>query len=150
VLFRSKTPKSPKARASSTKKVKATMTTPKAPKTPKAAKAPEVSVTVNLQDYKAELPKVVNVRVSLIKNPQKNLLAYANINLGNILWVNSLRIYTGPNGLGVGYPNDPVQSGDNGLAVAFYPIVSELRDAITTAVLKEYNIEKAKKSPRYL
>ena len=89
--------------------------------------------------------QVTEVRVFPFRtdvNPPNRIKGIAMVILNNQLYIKSLRIMEGANGLYVGYPHDPfyknedVQSGMLSIAA---PTTPELREIIETAVLDKYN-----------
>lgn len=71
------------------------------------------------------------------ESPTGTLKALATVILSDAFQVRNLGVKSGPNGLYVDYPNDPLNKGIVGRSIC-NPITRELRDHIESAVLAKY------------
>jgi stage V sporulation protein G len=80
--------------------------------------------------------EITRVRITLVKKPEKNLLAFADITLDECFVVNSIRIIDGRNGLFVAMPSRKREDGSwQDIA---HPITGDFRKQINDTVLNEY------------
>ncbi len=82
-------------------------------------------------------PPPLDVSVKITPSQKEgNLLAFANVTLGGCFAVRGIRVMNGKNGLFVGMPDRQNSKGEN-IEVCF-PVTAEMRTALNTAVLTEY------------
>ncbi|GHV39588.1 hypothetical protein FACS189490_03440 [Clostridia bacterium] len=79
----------------------------------------------------------MDVRVYPINEPKGNTLAFANVGIEDLVAISGIRVVNGKNGLFVDMPSSKDKDGDfHDIA---FPINSDLRKALNTAVLDEYD-----------
>ena len=89
------------------------------------------------QDTGAPAPAVPNISVNIYprKDPGK-LLAFASVNLGGVFTVKDIRIYNSEKGPFVSMPS--TKSKDGKYYDICHPTTKEMREALHSAVLSEY------------
>jgi len=89
--------------------------------------------------------KITKVRVTPVKNPTRNLLAFADIAFDDQFVVTSLRIISGKNGLFVAMPSRKREDGSwQDIA---HPITGDFRKEINEAVLREFDSAQDTRGP---
>lgn len=90
--------------------------------------------------------KVTDVRVRLYEN--KSLKGFADVTLDESLALTGIKIIDSSKGLFVGMPS--TQGSDDKYYDIYYPITKEFREALTDAILDEYDKvkEEAEKGSR--
>lgn len=77
----------------------------------------------------------MSVKVYPVKEPDK-LLAFANVNLGGVFAINNIRIYNSEKGAFVAMPSTKGKDGQ--YHDICFPTTKEMREALHSAVLGEY------------
>ena len=89
--------------------------------------------------------KITKVRVTPVKNPTRNLVAFADITFDECFVVTSLRIINGKNGLFVAMPSRKREDGSwQDIA---HPITGEFRKEINEAVMREFDSAQDYRTP---
>lgn len=90
--------------------------------------------------------KITDVRVRLYEN--KSLKGFADVTLDECLALTGIKIIDSSKGLFVGMPNQ--QGSDDKYYDIYYPVTKEFREALTDAILDEYDKvkEEAEKGSR--
>ncbi len=90
--------------------------------------------------------KITDVRVRLYEN--KSLKGFADVTLDECLVLTGIKIVDSSKGMFVGMPSNP--GSDEKYYDIFYPITKEFREALTDAILDEYDKvkEEAEKGSR--
>lgn len=104
----------------------------------------KADLIARIQELEAQSPKTVaNLQVTACHiypfdvSPTGSLKALATVILSDAFQVRNLGVKSGPNGLFVDYPYDPLNKGIVGRSIC-NPITRELRDHIETTVLAKY------------
>lgn len=89
--------------------------------------------------------KVTDVRVRLFEN--KSLKGFADVTLDESLVLTGIKIIDSSKGLFVGMPS--TQGSDDKYYDIYYPVTKEFREALTDAILDEYDkVKEAEKGSR--
>ncbi|MDR0905505.1 MAG: SpoVG family protein [Oscillospiraceae bacterium] len=80
----------------------------------------------------------VEARAYPLKEKHKNTLAYASVNIGGIVAINSVRISDSRKGIFVAMPQQKTKNGE--YKPYCFPLTAELRDKINATVLAAYDL----------